>query len=377
MTTPDQNAAREAEWNFIIGDVHREFGDDFMDVGKHVLALAETRGWRPPPSTPEATDTMILKGAAAMADLDGETGGEATHDALLRAALNAMGSTPEASDDEREAREMLGQSAHPDDMEAAVLSLTFQRHYIDTLSARLSPDNHSSCICGEWSEGEMEPGWDDHLAEVAVTAGFRRSPVPADTPSDDEQAIRDALNRIEDAIAFAFEGEGEAWSDRLSGGRLANIAARAIEPIVERIIARRSPVPADTPNEALVVAHIEEAQELRARLEQAREAWWSATEQGEKGVVYTDRIESAMDDIWSEIGDATWTPVAARPTPPEDVAALVDSLRRDSGDYGRVKGYGDPAEPGELLSWGTREERAWHAAAALAAVPADGDNGRG
>ena len=69
--------------------------------------------------------------------------------------------------------------------------------------------------------------------------------------------------------------------------------------------------------------------------------------------------------------------VTSRPTPPEDVAALVDSLRRDSGDYGRVKGYGDPAEPGELLSWGAREERAWHAAAALAAVPADGDNGRG
>lgn len=56
--------------------------------------------------------------------------------------------------------------------EATVLSMIFQRHYLDFESAKESPDNLSSCICGGWSEGSMEPGWDDHLGEVAVEAGF-------------------------------------------------------------------------------------------------------------------------------------------------------------------------------------------------------------
>jgi hypothetical protein len=40
------------------------------------------------------------------------------------------------------------------------------------------------------------------------------------------------LDRIETAIGLAFEGEGEAWSDKLSGDRLAAVAARAIEPVL-------------------------------------------------------------------------------------------------------------------------------------------------
>lgn len=35
--------------------------------------------------------------------------------------------------------------------------------------------------------------------------------------------------RIENAIRLAFEGQGEAWSDRLSGDRLARVARDAIE----------------------------------------------------------------------------------------------------------------------------------------------------
>ncbi|MDH5132860.1 MULTISPECIES: hypothetical protein [unclassified Microbacterium] len=47
---------------------------------------------------------------------------------------------------------------------------------------------------------------------------------------------------------------------------------------------------------------------LRGQIEEARMAWWSATEQGDNGLVYTDKIEDAMDDIWSAIGHADWEP---------------------------------------------------------------------
>lgn len=43
----------------------------------------------------EELDAVIFSGAAAMAVLDSETNGEATHDELLRAALTAMGLMPE------------------------------------------------------------------------------------------------------------------------------------------------------------------------------------------------------------------------------------------------------------------------------------------
>lgn len=48
---------------------------------------------------------------------------------------------------------------------------------------------------------------------------------------------------------------------------------------------------------------------LQMQIEEARTAWWSATEQGDSGLVYTDRIEEAMDDIWSAIGGSDWVPV--------------------------------------------------------------------
>lgn len=64
----------------------------------------------------------------------------------------------------------------------------------------------------------------------------------------------------------------------------------------------RAPVVSEEP-EAETIA------KLRDQIEQARNAWWSATEQGDNGLVYTDRIEDAMDEIWNAIGDAGWLPV--------------------------------------------------------------------
>ena len=83
-----------------------------------------------------------------------------------------------------EAISMVGDS-NSEHLDAVVLSLIFQKHYLDPESVKQSPDNLSSCICGGWSEGEMEPGWDDHLGEVAVEAGFRR-PVPASTTGSEQ-----------------------------------------------------------------------------------------------------------------------------------------------------------------------------------------------
>ena len=50
-------------------------------------------------------------------------------------------------------------------------------------------------------------------------------------------ATDNALDRIETAISLAFEGEAEAWSDRLSGDRLAHSARRAVEDIWDGLMA--------------------------------------------------------------------------------------------------------------------------------------------
>lgn len=46
------------------------------------------------------------------------------------------------------------------------------------------------------------------------------------------------ITRIEGAISLAFEGQGEAWSDKLSGSRLAYVATRAIEGLVMAALAQ-------------------------------------------------------------------------------------------------------------------------------------------
>lgn len=83
----------------------------------------------------------------------------------------------------KEARTALGES-NQTGVEAYVLSLIFQQHYLDPESVKQSPDNFSSCICGGWSEGSMEPGWDDHLAEVAIESGFRLSALSGETKNE-------------------------------------------------------------------------------------------------------------------------------------------------------------------------------------------------
>jgi hypothetical protein len=61
---------------------------------------------------------------------------------------------------------------------------------------------------------------------------------------------------------------------------------------------------------ASVVPEEPEVEKLRGQIEEARSAWWSATEQGDNGLIYTDRVEGAMDETWSAIGHADWTPAS-------------------------------------------------------------------
>lgn len=60
----------------------------------------------------------------------------------------------------------------------------------------------------------------------------------------------------------------------------------------------------------------DERDEALATLAKVREAWWSAAEQGDTGIVYTERVEQAMDDIWTAIADESPT---ERETPADTV----------------------------------------------------------
>ena len=116
-----------------------------------------------------------------------------------------------------EAQSMVGDV--PEQVEAIVLSMIFQRHYIQPSG---DVDNNDECVCGGWSSGAMEPGWDDHLGEVAVEAGFRlasRPPVPL-TPhpalEDLERAIHAGMAPNLMTIAGAI-GSQEHYNEFLRG----------------------------------------------------------------------------------------------------------------------------------------------------------------
>ena len=69
-----------------------------------------------------------------------------------------------------------------------------------------------------------------------------------------EQVVAD---RIEQAIALEFEGQGEAWSDRLSGDRLARYARRAVEPITDALVAEVAALTAQLQAAQATIAEIQ------------------------------------------------------------------------------------------------------------------------
>lgn len=74
---------------------------------------------------------------------------------------------------------MIDFHAMADDQEAKwAASLMLQEHYLNPDPASLTPDNNSSCVCGRWTEGSPEEGWDDHLIDVLWDAGWRPPAAP-------------------------------------------------------------------------------------------------------------------------------------------------------------------------------------------------------
>ena len=72
------------------------------------------------------------------------------------------------------------------------------------------------------------------------------------------------IDRIEGAISLAFEGQGEAWSDKLSGGRLAYVATRAIEGLVTTALAQSESDLADSRED--IIRDTEYAHLLRQKI---------------------------------------------------------------------------------------------------------------
>ena len=102
-----------------------------------------------------------------------------------------------------------------------------------------------------------------------------------------EQVVAD---RIEQAIALEFEGQGEAWSDRLSGDRLARYARRAVEPITDALVAEV----------AALTAQLQAAQATIAEVRQILPEWSDMEPNGydgeSEGVLYgIHRILSRAD----------------------------------------------------------------------------------
>lgn len=78
-------------------------------------------------------------------------------------------------------------------------------------------------------------GWDITDAEAAeiaaVSSGDKN---PEDSWAYNPKRKRNRVDQARAAIALAFEGQGEAWSDELSGDRLAEVATRAIEHLLDQ-----------------------------------------------------------------------------------------------------------------------------------------------
>lgn len=72
-------------------------------------------------------------------------------------------------------------------------------------------DRHDRCVCGGWAEGEMEPGWDDHMADVSVAAldAAGWSLLPPGGQSDLYVVIKSVPGRAPEIMADMATDSGE------------------------------------------------------------------------------------------------------------------------------------------------------------------------
>lgn len=157
------------------------------------------------------------------------------HDLIARLADALESLSAPSGDDEREALALIG-NATEDQKQEMILSVIFQRHYIQPIPGNV--DDFSECVCGGWSEGAMEPGWDDHLAEVAIAAGFRR---PVLLPKEALEQVDYAADAIlsrpspvtrENPVVGAIE----AAKVEIAEGRRASVVIDVPDPVTREAL---------------------------------------------------------------------------------------------------------------------------------------------
>lgn len=137
------------------------------------------------------------------------------------------------------------------------------------------------------------------LRSILAGFGFRRSevPEPSGLPTffGPKSPATTTLGSPGEALTLSDDekARADAFDEYMSSN------AQMIRELVQ---GEPSSEPQGEPSDAEII------QKLRDQIEEARTAWWSAVEQGDDDLIYTDRIEDAMDEIWSAIGDAEWTP---------------------------------------------------------------------
>lgn len=192
---------------------------------------------------------------------------------------------------------------------------------------RISKDGGwgDTCTCGGWRftegiQGHELSTWEHHVADVILAAGYRPPP-PA--PSDDDRA---EWAVVLDAATNAFGSGFWATKER----------DHMVEAIVTHLAARRSPVPADTPIEGArkpdsrvqqlrglieILVRIVEENDGRIQVSEATREFANRTGLSVSEVPYI--VNSAVADrrIAFDLRSGMIERLAARPTPPEDVAA--------------------------------------------------------
>lgn len=83
----------------------------------------------------------------------------------------------------------------PEPLDAAIEAATEAtiQHAIE--SGRTDADGNNPCSCGEWWDAEGEPGWDEHMAEVAVRAA---EPLLAQAHTEELDALKAQVKRAQE-----------------------------------------------------------------------------------------------------------------------------------------------------------------------------------
>ena len=134
----------------------------------------------------------------------------------------------------------LSQLFDPADLPAR-MSAAMQAHYI--LTNRTTPGGDGMCVCGQWSGGDpgVCEGWDDHLAEVAMSVRWEDAVALAAENTDLRARLHEATGNT--IVYHERMVSAQADRDRQRAGMAAATrraeAAEAVAGEVERLRAER------------------------------------------------------------------------------------------------------------------------------------------